>query len=133
VLSEPDCRQLLRRHLGDDTAFSRQMLEPAGKREILLRMLYNLKRLYVTTRSFPQARATVDLLLDLDPLNIAERRDRGLLGYHLQDFQGALRDLETYFRAIPKVPADAGPAEREEHDQVWEHLKTLRRRVASLS
>jgi regulator of sirC expression with transglutaminase-like and TPR domain len=133
LLSESDCRQLLRKHLGDDAAFDRRLLATAGKRQILIRMLHNLKRLYVSMRSFPQARAAVDLLLGLDPLNANELRDRGLLSYHLQDFQAALRDLESYFRAAPKVPTDADEEQRQEHEQVWEHLKTLRRRVAGLN
>jgi regulator of sirC expression with transglutaminase-like and TPR domain len=133
LLSETDCRQLLRKHLGDEATFDRRLLAPAGKPQILVRMLHNLKRLYVSMRSFPQARAVVDLLLDLDPLNPTELRDRGLLSYHLQDFQAALRDLEAYFRAVPKASADADEEQRQEHEQVWEHLKTLRRRVASLN
>jgi regulator of sirC expression with transglutaminase-like and TPR domain len=133
ILSEADCRQLLRKHVGDEAAFDRRLLAPAGKHAILVRMLQNLKRLYVSMRSFPQARAAVDLLLDLEPVNSTELRDRGLLSYHLQDFHAALRDLEGYFRVMPKAPADADDEERQEHEQVWEHLKTLRRRVAELN
>ena len=62
----------------------------------------NLKRLYVRMRSFPQARFISDLLLTVDPSAIVELRDRGLLAYHLQDFAGALRDLEAYLRLLPK-------------------------------
>jgi regulator of sirC expression with transglutaminase-like and TPR domain len=132
-LSDTDCRQLLRRHLGDDAAFDRRMLARAGKRAILLRMLQNLKRLYVSMRSFPQARAAADLLVALDPLNLVELRDRGLLAFHVQDLTGALRDLESYFRAVPKTPPDADDETRLEHEQLWDHLKTLRRRVAGLN
>lgn len=133
VLSEADCRQLLVQQIGDEATFDRGMLAPAGKRDILVRMLTNLKRLYVNMRSFPQARETVDLLLALDPVNLAELRDRGLLSYHLQDFPAGLRDLEAYLRIVPKVPPDADSEMRDEHEQVWEHLKTLRRRVAGLN
>lgn len=133
VLSEADCRQLLLQHLGDDATFDRGMLASAGKRGILMRMLTNLKRLYVNMRSFPQARDAVDLLLALDPVNLGELRDRGLLSYHLHDFRAGLRDLEAYLRVVPKAPADADDESRQEHEQVWEHLKTLRRRVAGLN
>ena len=53
-------------------------------------------------RSFPQARFISGLLLTVDPSAIVELRDRGLLAYHLQDFAGALRDLEAYLRLLPK-------------------------------
>lgn len=134
-LSEADCRQLLRRHLGAEAAYDRRLLAPAGKREILARMLRNLKRLYVSMRSFPQAREAVDLLLALDPLSAVELRDRGLLSYHLGDYPSALRDLERYLRMVPHQPVEEGRSggEPAEHEQIWEHVKTLRRRVASLN
>jgi regulator of sirC expression with transglutaminase-like and TPR domain len=133
LLSEADCRQMLRRYLGDDAVFDRRLMATADKRDILVRMLQNLKRLYVSMRSFPQARDAVDLLLALHPFDYGELRDRGLLSYHQQDYQAALRDLEAYFRSAPKVSPDADSEQREEHNEVWEHLKSLRRRVAGLN
>ena len=132
LLSEGDCRQLLRTHTGDDVGFGAALLAPASTLQILVRMLANLKRLYVRLRSFPQARAVTDLLLALNPRATTDLRDRGLLAYHLEDFSGALRDLEAYLQmsALGDAPADE---RREEHAQIWEHVKTLRRRVASLN
>ena len=145
-LSEGDCRELLRQHVGESAAFDRGLLEPATRHQIVVRMLVNLKRLYVRMRSFPQARFISGLLLTVDPSAIAELRDRGLLAYHLQDFAGALRDLEAYLRLLPKhaVPAeDVNPLASEsdephsggntEHEQIWEHVKTLRKRVAGFN
>ncbi len=150
-LSEYDCRQLLRQHVGDEAAFDTALLAPATRHEIVVRMLVNLKRLYVRMRSFPQARVISSLLLVIDPAAISELRDRGLLAYHLQDFQAALRDLEEYLRLAPKSsePADHDlfPDQREEGDdevapegedqddasQIWEHVKTLRKRVAGFN
>jgi len=56
-------------------------------------------------RSFPQAHATTELLLALDPSATTELRDRGLLAYHLNDYPAALRDLETYLRFSSRGPA----------------------------
>ncbi|MGE3840820.1 MAG: SirB1 family protein [Vicinamibacterales bacterium] len=133
VLSEAGCLLLLQSHFGEDARLEEGMLDSVGKRTILIRVLNNLKRLYVGMRSFPQARAVVDLLVALDPTNAGELRDRGLLSYHMGDFRAALRDLETFFRAVRGVAGDGDEARRAEHEQVWEHLKTLRRRVASLN
>jgi regulator of sirC expression with transglutaminase-like and TPR domain len=147
-LSEYDCRQLLRQHIGDEAAFDSTLLAPATRHDIVVRMLVNLKRLYVRMRSFPQARFISSLLLGIDPSAISELRDRGLLAYHLQDFAGALRDLEEYLRLVPKSsgPADSdlhaerdaqGEADGTEEDddatQIWEHVKTLRKRVAGFN
>jgi regulator of sirC expression with transglutaminase-like and TPR domain len=142
LLSEVDCRQLLRQHLGDEAAFDRALLATATRQQIVVRMLVNLKRLYVRMRSFPQARFIADLLLAVDPSALAELRDRGLLAYHMEDFPAALRDLEAYLRMMPRpeTPADehehTGESESEEaseSSQIWEHVKTLRRRVAGFN
>jgi len=53
-----DCRHLLRQHLGEEAAFEFTGLSrPPTRQHIVVRMLVNLKRLYVRMRSFPQARA----------------------------------------------------------------------------
>jgi regulator of sirC expression with transglutaminase-like and TPR domain len=147
LLSEVDCRHLLRQHIGEDAAFDRGLLATATRQQIVVRMLVNLKRLYVRMRSFPQARAIADLLLAVDPSALAELRDRGLLAYHMEDFGAALKDLETYLRLMPRTDAaeldDMEEPSDAEHDsdepppsesaQIWEHVKTLRRRVASFN
>jgi regulator of sirC expression with transglutaminase-like and TPR domain len=146
LLSEVDCRHLLRQHLGEEAAFDHRLLATATRQHIVVRMLVNLKRLYVRMRSFPQARAIADLLLAVDPSALAELRDRGLLAYHMEDFPAALKDLEAYLRLMPRASApdpdhEIEPAAEAEGDdepasesaQIWEHVKTLRRRVASFN
>ena len=146
LLSEFDCRQLLRNHVGDEAAFDRSLLAPATRHDIVVRMLVNLKRLYVRMRSFPQARFISTLLLTADPSAVHELRDRGLLAYHLEDFSSALRDLEEYLRLAPGHGieeaefdiAEEGTdseGERAEDDttRVLDHVKALRRRVAGFN
>lgn len=149
LLSEFDCRQLLRQHVGDEAAFDRRLLAPATRHDIVVRMLVNLKRLYVRMRSFPQARFISSLLLAVDPSAISELRDRGLLAYHLQDFSAALKDLEEYLRLIPRAMSPGDPdimangdahedeggtdGEGDDTTQIWEHVKALRKRVASFN
>jgi regulator of sirC expression with transglutaminase-like and TPR domain len=131
-MDEAGCLRLLGTHLGqlaDELPLDKTLLHPCSTRQIVARMLNNLKRIYVELRSFPQARIATDLLLALDPMLHAERRDRGLLAYHLDDYAGALRDLEDYLR----LNTWSARSEREEHDQIWEHIKTLRRRVAGFN
>jgi regulator of sirC expression with transglutaminase-like and TPR domain len=131
ILDEHDCRLLLQRHMGDDAAWAPDLLARATRRQILVRMLLNLKRLYVKWRSFPQARIITDLLLALSPSAVTELRDRGLLAYHMNDFPAALRDLEEYLK-ISKL-SDSDEDLKKDNQQVWEHVKALRRRVASLN
>ena len=131
LLSERDCRALLQKHVGPEVAFSKTLLTPASRKDVIVRMLLNLKRIYVHMRSFPQARDVTEVLVSLNPSALTELRDRGLLAYHLNDVTGALRDLQTYLKLTSLSEMDQD--EREEHDQIWEHVKTLRRRVAALN
>ncbi len=131
LLSEHDCRLLLQRHVGSEVAFNRSLLAPTTRPQIVARMLLNLKRIYVHMRSFPQARDVTELLLAMTPSALSELRDRGLLAYHLNDVTAALRDLQTYLKLSSMSEMDKEA--REEFEQIWEHVKTLRRRVAGLN
>ncbi len=130
ILTEQDCRALLARH-DEKAPFHPNLLARASRRQVFVRMLVNLKRLYVQNRSFPQAHAVTDALLVLSPSSLAELRYRGLLSYHLHDYAAALRDLEKYLRLLTLT--DKGDDAREETTQVWDHVKSLRRKVASLN
>jgi regulator of sirC expression with transglutaminase-like and TPR domain len=131
LLSESMCRDLFARHAGDSGGWDSHLLAHATKLQILTRMLLNLKRAYVRLYSFQQARDVTELLLAVDPSAVTELRDRGLLAYHLNDLPAALRDLQTYLQLSKGSTLDED--ERDEHARIWEHVKTLRRRVASLN
>ena len=130
ILNEAECRKLLEPHI-DEAAFDPSLLARATRRQILVRMLLNLKKLYVKMHSFPQARATTDALLALQPSSLADLRDRGFLAYHMNDFSRALRDLEEYLKVARLSEPDDD--QKKETEQVWEHVMTLRRRVAQLN
>ena len=72
LLSEHDCRVLLQKHVGNEIAFSKSLLAPATRKEIIVRMLLNLKRIYVHMRSFPQARTVTELLVALTPSALSD-------------------------------------------------------------
>jgi regulator of sirC expression with transglutaminase-like and TPR domain len=131
ILGEADCRGLLHRHMGEEAAWAPSLLARATRRQIMVRMLLNLKRLYVRMRSFPQARQVTDILLALQPSSLTELRDRGLLAYHMNDVYHALKDLEAYLKMARLTEQDEDA--RKETEQVWEHVKTLRRRAAQMN
>jgi regulator of sirC expression with transglutaminase-like and TPR domain len=131
LLSEEACRDLLRHHAGEEATWDAHLLARATKPQILVRMLLNLKRIYVAMHSFPQARDITELLLAVDPMASHELRDRGLLAYNLRDFSAALRDLQAYL-SLSSVGSADGEA-RDEQAQIWERVKMLRRRVASFN
>jgi regulator of sirC expression with transglutaminase-like and TPR domain len=140
ILRDVDCQRLLERHAGGEVILTAEALATADTRQTLMRMATNLKRLYVRSRSFPQALDITHFLVALDETATVELRDRGLLAYQLKRFPAALHDLERYLQLLSppfptRAPAAAAPAEddtedRKEYEQIWEHVKTLRRRVA---
>ena len=135
LLSEDACRTMFRRHSpdshDDDPAAEARIFARAAKPQIMIRMLLNLKHVYVRMCSFPQARDVMELLLAVDPSAINELRDRGLLSYQLKDFSGALRDLQRYLHLSAAATLDQET--RDEQAQIWEHVKTLRRRAAQMN
>jgi len=131
LLSEDACRERLRRHAGDEAGVDSPLMGHATKPQILARMLLNLKHLYVRMCSFPQALDVSALLRAVDPSSIHELRDRGLLAYNLKDFSSALRDLQAYLHLSGGTPLTED--ERADHAEIWEHVKTLQRRVASFN
>ena len=130
ILSEADCRRLLASTRGE-MGFEAALLSPASPTQVATRILNNLKRLYVGMRSFPQARAAANLLLALNPASADDLRDRGLLAYHQSDFAAALRDLRAYLSLGWQGEPD--DATRTEQARIWEHIKTLQGRLASLN
>lgn len=130
ILADDDCRALLARH-DASAVFRPEMLGRASRRQIFTRMLRNLKRLYVQQRSFGHAYAVTDALVALMPSALDELRDRGLIAYHLHQYAPALGDLEEYLRLFALT--DRGDDARDETSQVWDHVKALRRKVASLN
>jgi regulator of sirC expression with transglutaminase-like and TPR domain len=138
LLSKEACRERVRRLFDSDVSRGRggalmeaRLFVHATKPEILARMLLNLKHTYVKMHSFPQARDVTELLLAVNPSAINELRDRGLMAYRLKDFSAALRDLQTYLQLSTRSGLDDD--ERADHKQIWEHVKALRRRMASLN
>jgi len=131
LLSEEDLVRRYGQPGEDENDAPARLLARAAKPQILARMLLNLQRTYVQMHSYPQARDVTELLLAVNPTAIEALRERGMLAYHLNDLSGALRDLLAYLELSAKSNPDA--EEREEQERIWEHVKMLRRRVASLN
>jgi regulator of sirC expression with transglutaminase-like and TPR domain len=101
VISTDECAQRLRGIYGDDAQLDQRLLRPATVREILARMLSNLKQVYVQKSDFERALACVDRILLLAPDTPRELRDRGIIYQRLECFAAALQDFERYLRLAP--------------------------------
>ncbi len=63
ILSFEDCCALAKETAGIDVHNEPEALAPVGKQQILLRMLGNLKAIYLRGRAFDKARQVLDLLI----------------------------------------------------------------------
>jgi regulator of sirC expression with transglutaminase-like and TPR domain len=79
-------------------------LQPAHPRDILVRMLRNLKALFMERRHWDRVLGVQERLVILLPHDITERRDRGLAFAHMECPQAALLDLEAYLAERPDAP-----------------------------
>jgi regulator of sirC expression with transglutaminase-like and TPR domain len=78
-------------------------LHAAHPREILVRMLRNLKALFVERMRWQRVLGVQQRLVILLPDEINERRDRGLAYANLECPQAALEDLEAYLAERPRA------------------------------
>jgi len=105
--SEADLRQRLAQVLPSGRAEKAQLdqyLEPATSRQIIARVLRNLKNIYMRTGKLEQALAVMQRMLLVMPESAEELRDRGLVYHQLECFRPALSDLQNYLRRKPEAP-----------------------------
>lgn len=106
TLSREELAQKLRRMYGDANPFLAQipqLLAPASKKEILLRMLHNLKGIYLQQNDFTRALAASDRILLVTPDLAMEVRDRGAVHQRLGHLQAALQDFRRYLQMVPNA------------------------------
>lgn len=123
VVGTPECEELLQRALGQPTQFDERLARPAPPREILARVLRNLKQIHVRTEAFEAALRCSEGILALQPEDPLELRDRGLLYRALECYGPALRDLERFVALLP---------DGEAAESLRPVLADLRRRVRKL-
>ena len=101
ILSEEECRIMVKGRLGRESDFDTRQLNTASPREILIRMLRNLKAIYQQTHHDMEAFQMLHWILTLDPDSRVELRERGILYEALGNSDGAARDLARYVELSP--------------------------------
>ena len=104
-LSEAQMVEMLEPYLSHVTeslgSALRMLLQPATSREIIARMLRNLKAIYLQTERWQRLLAVQQRLVILLPEDIEEVRDRGFAYARLDYLRPALEDLERYLNDRP--------------------------------
>ena len=105
-VSADELRERASPHLGGQPPDDQQLLQilaPATHRMILMRMLRNLKGLYVEAGDWERVARSADRLLKLSPDTAEAVRDRGLAYRELGHAKGAREDLARYLQLLPEA------------------------------
>ncbi len=121
-----DLQQRLRAARGGEVsrAIVAGMLVSASKKEILGRMLRNLKAIYLERRDHDHALSVMEWLIALGPSDAAQVRERGLLYLQLECFRAALEDLQQYLSLAPGA---------DDADEIRHRVLELRQTTARLN
>ena len=111
LLGVADCERIVRSIYGGATPFRERFLDAATPRQLLRRLLHNLKANALRRGDEARAGRAIGLLLALAPWDLDEVRDRGRLRERLGRHAEALADLETYLRHRPDARDAATVAE----------------------
>ena len=86
---------------GDSPVSLALFLQAATPREIIARMLRNLKEIHRSAEDWPRLHAVTQRLVVLLPDAWEERRDRGLAAAQLGAVKAAVADLSSYLENVP--------------------------------
>jgi len=104
------------------------MLRRVTKKEIVLRMLRNLQRVYISRRDWPRALETMNLLIlgsrDGDPELAPAYKLRSALHLELNHYVAARTDLESYLKLQP---------EAEDREEILRQINSIHQRLARLN
>lgn len=117
IMTESECVDFWNDISEGELEFQKSFLSPVTKKQILGRMLRNLKEIYLEQQDYPKLIRVLDNLISLDPDEADEIRDRGIVYYQIQSFANALQDFETYLSMAPDA---------EEAEVIRQYVEILR-------
>ncbi|MEW6139491.1 MAG: transglutaminase-like domain-containing protein [Thermodesulfobacteriota bacterium] len=114
ILTEESCRLMLK-HTGME--FSPRFLDPIWPKQILARLIRNLKGIYWSLDMPLKALQTIEWILILDPYSAVDFRDQGLINEQLGDGYTALMSFEKYLKLAPDA---------EDHEDILARVSRLK-------
>jgi regulator of sirC expression with transglutaminase-like and TPR domain len=103
VISRQDCQNRLNEIYSGEMKMRPEFLHPISRRQILTRMLNNLKTVYLSTRNFRKALVISDLILVIYPRSAEDVKQRALLRYSMGLHRLAAEDLDHYLKLSPNA------------------------------
>jgi regulator of sirC expression with transglutaminase-like and TPR domain len=101
LLSAGDCRRLVQDMFGPSAPWRDEFLTPYTKRDILFRMLTNLKQIFLGNREYHRAVTTLEQMTLVHPDAPPPYKELGWCHLRLEQPQRALECLERYLKLDP--------------------------------
>jgi len=124
LLSPSECQVRMDEVYGGQVPMQPEFLNTVNKRQILTRMLNNLRSIYISQRNFKKALTIIDFVLAIHPRSPEDLRQRALLRYNEGMLRGAVQDLDEYLKIAP----DASDA-----DEMRQTSLSIRRSIAMMN
>jgi regulator of sirC expression with transglutaminase-like and TPR domain len=103
MLDDKSLGALLKRVVGPHETLRPEHLEPASPRTVLVRMLTNLKSVYLARGEDSRALLALDRLVSIIPDAPFVLRERGLLAARLGSVEVARTDLARFLQLCPEA------------------------------
>ncbi|MSP14319.1 MAG: tetratricopeptide repeat protein [Chloroflexi bacterium] len=104
LLSRQDCQDIITRVYGQKVFADDAWFQPQTKRQILARMLHNLKAIYLQRQDLARVLQIQSRLLIVNPADAAAVRDMGLICAQVGERQMAVIYLQRYLALAPQAP-----------------------------
>ncbi len=101
ILGAPDLRALIKKAHGPQAELSSEYYEPAGNRDILIRLQNNIKFRQIEIEDYAGALKTVEAMRLIDPKEFRLLLDAGVLYAKTDQTRAAIETLETYIGRAP--------------------------------
>ena len=103
LLSQDECGALMREAAGNSVRLEAHHLDPVTPREILARILRNLKAVYWDREDFDRCIAAIGALMVVLPDRPEEQRDRGVVHLKAGNRRESAADFAAYIEAAPNA------------------------------
>jgi regulator of sirC expression with transglutaminase-like and TPR domain len=103
LLDAGECFSLARQMTGMELTPSPGILNAVSSRQIIVRMLNNLRSIYLRSKSYVKAGTVLDLLVEASPADPDSYILRGAVNVELRKYQAARSDFEQYLTLMPEA------------------------------
>ncbi|HSE42896.1 MAG TPA: transglutaminase-like domain-containing protein [Acidobacteriota bacterium] len=117
IMTAEGCREFLSQLSEGEVDFDDHYLDAVSKKDIIARMLRNLKRIYLEMDCYQKLINIQNCLIMLNPGVAEEIRDSGIIHYQMKAFKSAMQDFETFLSMAP---------DSEDAEVIQQYLQILR-------